>query len=96
MNVAKAEHIIDTTAYDVVIFFAYGEAMTETTRYFEENTKAMDYLKQLARRATDTNTPVAGTVVGRRICSFAIQDQKALLVWDNPKSLSGQSSMSLL
>ena len=80
----------------VNITYTYGYDFKEWQGSFETNTEAMDYLKALAKKAIATDTPVYGTVTSaKNTCTFAIQYGTALLVWDNPKSLSGQSSMKL-
>ena len=85
------EQIINTTAYSVWIEYTYSYDFKEWRGGFETNTKAMDYLKDLAKRAIATNTPVYGTVTSsKRECTFAIQYGTALLVWDDPESVSGQ------
>ncbi len=91
-----SEQIINTTAYSVWIEYTYGWDFKEYSIGFETNTEAMAYLKALAKKAIATGTPVYGTVTSeKRDCTFACQYGTALLVWDNPKSFSGQSSMQL-
>lgn len=88
--------IVDTTAYSVWIEYTYGWNFEEYHTGFETNTEAMAYLRHLAKKAIETGTPVYGTVTSEKnYCTFACQYGTAVLVWDNPKSLSGQSSMKL-
>lgn len=91
-----ALELINSTAIDVVI--DYCVAGSEAHRLqFDDREKAMRALKRIAQKSVRTGRPCCGTVTSlKRTCSFACQWGQAFLVWDNPKSTSGQSSMSLL
>jgi hypothetical protein len=63
---------------------------------FDSNKEAMTWLRREAHDAVESNVPMHGTVHGKRECTFGCEYGRAILVWNNPQSFSGLSSMDLL